>query len=149
MQQFAINSNKKTDCEQWGVTYVNLHWKVSLWINGFQSYRNRFALLTGVSFGLNAPVGGKQTHDSCLLLLYLHFDRLHVINNSLSTMTIWRETMIWSDLDRAFKLLEKPNYFVQLVLADFSLAFNNMQPHSLIDQLAPISNEPTSSYCWL
>lgn len=39
-------------------------------------------------------------------------------------------------LDRVYKHLEKPKSHVRIVFADFSSAFNKMQPHILIDCLA-------------
>lgn len=39
-------------------------------------------------------------------------------------------------LDRALKHLEKPKSPVRLLFADFSSAFNKMQPHILIECLA-------------
>lgn len=45
-------------------------------------------------------------------------------------------------LDKVYKHLEKPNAHVRLLFADFSSAFNKMQPHILIERLASYFNLP-------
>lgn len=45
-------------------------------------------------------------------------------------------------LDRLYKHLEKPNSHARLLFADFSSAFNKMQPHILIERLASYFNLP-------
>ncbi len=45
-------------------------------------------------------------------------------------------------LDRLYKHLEKPSAHARLLFADFSSAFNKMQPHILIEQLSSYFNLP-------
>ncbi len=45
-------------------------------------------------------------------------------------------------LDKIHKHLEKPKSHVRLLFADFSSAFNKMQPHILIQQLSSHFNLP-------
>ena len=50
-------------------------------------------------------------------------------------------------LDRALKHLEKPKSHVRILFADFSFAFNKMQPNILIERLATFISH-IRSYCF-